>query len=151
MKKQITVVLLGLSLMFTAAASASAQAAGLMRVQVPFDFVAGGKQLRAGSYTVRRLRSDAESTLLVRSEDGREAAVVLTNAGGAAASRASLSFRQYGEQYFLAEVSIPGTASVRELPKSGGEKKVEGELIGEARPDALARKVTIVGSMRGGK
>lgn len=151
MKKQITVALLSLSLMFAAAAAASAQAAGLMRVHVPFDFAAGGKQLRAGNYTVRRVRSDAESTLLIRSEDGRVAAVVLTNAGGAAASRASLSFRQYGELYFLAEVSIPGTASVRELPKSGGEKRVEGELIEEAGDDAVARKVTIVGSMRGGK
>ena len=148
MKKQITVALLGLALIFATAASASAQAAGYMRVHVPFDFVAGKKHLSAGDYTVRRVRSDAESALIIQSADGREAAVVMTNAGGAPASGASMSFRQYGEHYFLAEVSVPGTATVRELLKTGGEKKAERELIEEAKADGGVRKVTIVGSIR---
>ena len=147
MKKQITVALLGLALVFTTAVAASAQAAGSMRIHVPFDFVAGKKQFGAGDYTVRRVRSDGESTLIIRSEDGSEAAVIMTNAGGAPASGASMSFRQYGERYFLAEISIPGTATVRELPKTGGEKKAEGELIEEAKAGGGVRKVTVRGSV----
>ena len=147
MKKQINAALLGLALMFATAASASAQAAGSMRIHVPFDFVAGKKHLSAGNYTVRRVRSDAESALIIRSEDGREAAVVITQSAGESNSRAALTFRQYGERYFLADISIPGTATVRELPKSGGEKKAEGKLLEEAGAGRGAvKKVTITGS-----
>ncbi len=148
MKKQITVALLGLALTFAMAAAASARTAGSMRIHVPFDFNAGGKQLHAGSYTVRRVRADAEGALLIRSEDGREAAVVLTSAGAAPGSRAALSFRQYGEQYFLAEVSIPGTATARELPKAGAEKKAERQLIEEAKAGGGVKKVTVMGSVQ---
>jgi hypothetical protein len=147
MKKQITVALLCLALTFASAATASARSAGTMRIQVPFDFDAGGKHLHAGSYTVRRVRSDAESALIIRSEDGREAAIVMTNAGGAPAARAAISFRRYGEQYFLAEVSIPGTASARELPKAGAEKKAERELVEEAKAGGV-KSVTVFGSVQ---
>jgi hypothetical protein len=148
MKKQITVALLGLALMFAMVVTASARDAGTMRIYVPFDFNAGGKQLHAGSYTVRRARTDGESALVIRSEDGRNAAIVITNSGGAPASRATMSFRQYGERYFLAEVSIPGTASVRQLPKVGAEKKAERELIEEAKADSGVKAITIVGSLK---
>ena len=148
MKKQISVALLGLALMFAAASSASAQAAGSIRIHVPFDFVAGGRQLHAGDYTVRRARSDGESALLIRSEDGREAAIFITNAGGAPPARAAMSFRQDGARYFLAEVSIPGTASVRELPKAGAERKAERELIEEAKGGGGVKKVTVIGSVQ---
>ena len=148
MKKQITVALLGLALTFAMAAAASARAAAVMRIHVPFDFVAGGKQLKAGGYTVRRVRADAESALIIRSVDGRDAAIVMTNAGGAPAPRAAMSFRQYGERYFLFEVSIPGTASARELPKAGAERKAERELVEEAKAGGEVRKVTVIGSVR---
>jgi hypothetical protein len=146
MKKQISVALLGLALMLTAVVGAFAQAAGSMRIHVPFDFVAGSKRLPAGDYTVRRVRSDAESALIIRSDDGRDAAVVMTNAGGEDTSRAAMSFRQYGERYFLAEISIPGTSTVRELPKTGNEKRAEGELIEEASAGTTVRNVTVFGS-----
>jgi hypothetical protein len=118
-----------------------------MRIHVPFDFVAGGKQLHAGDYTVGRARTDGESALIIRSLDGRDAAIVITNAGGSPAARAAMSFRQYGERYFLSEVSIPGTASVRELPKAGAEKKAERELVEEAKA-AGPKSVTVFGSVQ---
>ena len=148
MKKQITVALLGLALVFASAAGATARSAGTMRIHVPFDFNAGGRQLRAGSYTVGRARSDGESALVIRSEDGRDAAIVITNAGGAPDTRASMSFRQYGGQYFLAEVSIPGTASARRLPKAGAEKRAERELIEEAEAGGGVKNVTVIGSLQ---
>jgi hypothetical protein len=147
MKKQITVALLSLALTLASAATASARAAGFMRIHIPFDFNAGGKHLHAGAYTVRRVRADAESTLIIRGEDGREAAVVMTNAGGTPAPRAAMNFRQYGGQFFLAEVSIPGTASVRQLPKAGAEKKAERELVEEAKAGG-PKSVTVFGGVR---
>ena len=149
MKKQISATLLGLALLFAAVPTASAQATAHMRIQIPFDFVAGKKLLHAGSYSVRRVSGEAASGLIIRREDGGEAAVLLTNANGETPSRAALTFRHYGEQYFLAEVSIPGTASVRAVPKAGAEKKAERETIEEARTGGgRAKTITIVGSLR---
>jgi len=155
MKKQITVALLGLALVFASAATASARAGVAMRIHVPFDFVAGGRQLKAGGYTVRRVRTDAEGALIIRSLDGRQAAVVITNAGGATPARAAMSFRRYGGRYFLAEVSIPGTASVRELPKAGAERQAERESVEEAKAGGEVKTaggevktVTIVGGLQ---
>lgn len=147
MKKQISRALLGLAAALALAVAANAQDLNTVLIRVPFDFVAGAKQMPAGRYTVRRLRSDAETALLLRSEDGRSTAVVLTNTGGANPRASALVFRQYGDRYFLAEVSMPGTASVRELPKTGAERRLERELAEQNKADE-SKTVTVVGSVQ---
>ena len=148
MKKQISRALLGLAAALALGVAANAQAVlNRVAVRVPFDFVAGGKQLPAGSYTVRRVRSDAETALIIRSEDGRNSAVVLTNTGEAGPSAAALVFRQHGDRYFLAGVSMPGAASVRELPRTGAERRLERELAEQKKSDE-SKTVTVVGSVQ---
>lgn len=147
MKKQISRALLGLAAALALAVAANAQILGAVSVNVPFDFVAGGKQLPAGRYTARRVRSDSESSLLIRSEDGRATAIVLTRQGEGDPARAAFVFRQHGESYFLAEVSMPGAASVRELPRTGAERRLERELAGQKKSDD-SKTVTVVGSVQ---
>ena len=147
MKKQLSRALLGLAAALTLTVAANAQVLNAAVIRVPFDFVAGEKQMPAGRYTVRRIRSDAESALLIRSEDGRASAVVLTNTGDANPRAAALIFRRHGDRYFLAEISVPGTASVRELPKSGAERRLERELAEQKKSDD-SKTVTVVGSMQ---
>jgi hypothetical protein len=145
MKKQISRTLLGFFAVIMLAAAANAQTSRGIEVQVPFDFVAGKKQLPAGHYTVRRIRVDSESALLIRGEGKGAEAVVLTNSGGEDPAGASLTFRQHGERYFLAEVSIPGTASVREVTRTRAER----ELIEQAESGAGDPKtVTVAGRVR---
>lgn len=150
MKKQIMSGLLGLALTAVMAASVFAQAGRRVRVHVPFDFVVAGKQMPAGDYSVRRVSKDSENALLIQSEDGRSAATVFTNAGSRGADRAELSFRQHGESYFLAAVSIPGTAGVREVPRTKSEEKRVRELIEQARAGGAAtgKTVTVIGSVQ---
>lgn len=147
MKKQITTALLGFGMFLVLAASAPAQTSRRMSVLIPFDFVAGKTQLKAGGYTVRRVAGGSETALLLESEDGRSKATVITNSAGESPERAQLVFRQHGESYFLAEISIPGTASVRALPKSRGEKNAERLYAakGGARGD---KTVTVAGTIR---
>lgn len=147
MKKQITRTLLGFFAALVLAASAQAQTSRGIEVQIPFDFVAGEKHLPAGSYTVRRVRVDSESALLIKRAGGGAAAVVLTSTGDAEPEGASLTFRRHGERHFLALVSIPGTASVRELGKSGAERAAEREASAKSEP-AEPKTVTIAGSLR---
>lgn len=147
MKKQISRALLGLAAALALAVAANAQVLHRVVVQIPFDFVAGEKQLPAGRYTVRRVSSDAESALVIRSEDGRTAALVLTNRGEANPRTAALVFRQRGGSHFLAEVSIPGTATARELPRSRAERRLERELA-EQNKSRDSKDVTVVGSVQ---
>ncbi len=147
MKKQISRTLLGLAATLALAVAANAQILRTDLIRIPFDFVAGEKQMPAGRYTVRRIRSDAEAALLIRSEDGRSTAVVLTHTGEANPRASALVFRQHGERYFLAEVSMPGTASVRELPRTGAERRLERELAEQNRSDE-SKTVTVVGSVQ---
>jgi hypothetical protein len=150
MKKQISRTLLGFFAVLMLAAAANAQTSRGIEVQIPFDFVAGQKQLLAGRYNVSRVRFDSASALLIKGEGrGAAAAVVLTNTGDEDPSGASLTFRQHGERYFLALVSMPGTASVREVPKTGGERAAEREWTAQAKPGAGESKtVTVAGSLR---
>src|SRR5829696_7095800 len=147
MKKQISRALLGLAAALALAVAANAQVLNAVVIRVPFDFVAGEKQLPAGRYTVRRVRSDAESALFIRSEDGRSTAVVLTNTGEAAPHAAALVFRRHGDRYFLAEISVPGAASVRKLPRTGGERRLKRELADQNKSDE-SKTVTVVGSVQ---
>lgn len=149
MKKQIMRTLLGFALMTVLAASSYAQSGRRMTAHVPFDFVVAGKQLPAGDYSIRRISKDSEVGLIIQSADGRKVATVFTNSTRRDAERAELSFRQHGESYFLAEISIPGTAGVREVPRSKSEENRVRELIEQAKADGAASKtVTVIGSVR---
>lgn len=150
MKKQIMSALVGFALTLVMAASTFAQTGRRLTVHVPFDFVVAGKQMPAGDYSVRRVSKDSENALLIQSADGRRVATVFTNSSRHEAERAELSFRQHGESYFLAEVSIPGTADVRLIPRSKSEEKRVRELIEQARADggATGKTVTVIGSVR---
>ena len=147
MKKQISRALLGLAAALALGVAANAQAVmNKVVIRVPFDFVAGGRQMPAGGYTVRRVRTDAETALIIQNVDGRTSAVVLTNTGDARPSAAALVFRQHGDRYFLAGVSVPGTASVRELPRTVVERRLERELAEQKGGESKA--VTVVGSIQ---
>lgn len=147
MKKQITGTLLGFFAVLVLAAGAQAQTARGMEVQIPFDFVAGQKQMPAGKYTVRRVRVDAQGALIIRREGKGDAAVVMTSTGDENPARAALTFRQHGARYFLALVSIPGTASVRELAKSGAERAAEREASARSEPSE-SKTVTVNGRVQ---
>ena len=150
MKKQIMRALLGIAILAATAATATAQSGRRLSVHVPFDFVVGGKQMPAGDYNVRRITKESETALLIQSADGRSAATVMTNSSGREPSRAELTFRQHGDDYFLASVSIPGTVSVREVPRSKSEQRRTRELIEQARAggEDSDKTVTVAGSIR---
>ena len=150
MKKQIMSALVGFALTMVMAASAFAQSGRRLTVHVPFDFVVAGRQMPAGDYSVRRVSKNSENALLIQSADGRKVATVFTNSSRREANRAELSFRQHGETYFLSEVSIPGTAGVREIPPSKSEAKRVRQLIEQAKADGgdSGKTVTVVGSVQ---
>jgi hypothetical protein len=105
--KNVTVVLtmtclLGLGI------SAHAQDASGVVVKVPFEFVAGGKTLPAGTYSVGRLSPGIHPSLIIDSKDNGAFALVLpVVADGESVGHTELSFEHVGDKYFLSKVETP--------------------------------------------
>jgi hypothetical protein len=77
--------------------TAKAQAVDQVVVTIPFEFVAAGKTLPAGTYTVNRLSDDRIGALVLRSSDNRESAIFLpTEVESAPSDKAQVSFETAG-------------------------------------------------------
>jgi len=87
---------------------AHAQDAGRVVVKVPFEFVAGGKTLPAGTYTIGRLSPAIHPALIIDNKDTGAFAIVLpTVPDGDSAAQAELSFERVGDKVFLSKVGTP--------------------------------------------
>jgi hypothetical protein len=92
---------------------------------VPFDFMVANKEFKAGKYYVSRLPGGRTAdTLIIRSEDGDEAANFNVNiVYGKGEPQARLVFRRYGNQYFLAQVFDAENRDGHALLKSKAERE----------------------------
>jgi hypothetical protein len=84
-------------------------------VHVPFRFVAGGKMLPAGEYTI----SDANISrvLLIRGSAGNSLAVMTTAIGaGTKTGKAKLSFERRGSELYLSSIEMPDQSVGLSLP-----------------------------------
>ena len=114
MKKSSLAVVLTLSCMLGLGISARAQEVDKLAVNVPFEFVAGGQTLPAGTYSVSRVSTGDPRSLVIRSSDNSvfllpaffDGDPVLAN--GATADPAEFSFVHENGKYFLKQVETPG-------------------------------------------
>ena len=131
MKKKLYSTFAMMSLFIALAiTSVQAESRGKLEVNIPFDFNVGSKTLPAGEYSVKRL---TQNSMLVVSADGKQSAIVQTLANaqqGVNEKRAAerLVFRQYGNQYFLAQVWMVRDGEGRALNKSDAERKAADTL-----------------------
>ncbi len=88
------------------ATTLSAESA-LVNVSVPFSFVAGGKVMPAGDYTIEE--SSNSGVLLVRGRASNSSAMVLAvNGGPSNVNRAGVVFSRSGSTVVLSTINIPG-------------------------------------------
>jgi len=108
MKKSLFTVVLTMTFLLGWGISAHAQDPSGVVVKVPFEFVAGGKTLPAGTYTVGRLSPGIHPSLIIDSKDNGAVALVLPIVpDGDSAGRRDLSFERVGGKYFLSKVATP--------------------------------------------
>jgi hypothetical protein len=108
MKKSLFTVALTMTCLLGLGLSAHAQDANGVVVKVPFEFVAGGKTLPAGTYRVGRLSPGIHPSLIIDSKDSGAFALVLPIVPGEdSAGRTDLSFERVGGKYFLSKVATP--------------------------------------------
>lgn len=115
MKKQYSFVLLALIAVLGFSAGAQAQQEGGVVANIPYEFVAGGKTLPAGTYTITRVSPDTTSALEIRNEQTlRHCVMLLPVSTAVAADHANVSFQRVGDTYYLRQVAT--SAGVYTLP-----------------------------------
>jgi hypothetical protein len=85
--------------------TAKAQAVDQIVVNMPYEFVAAGKTLPAGTYTVKRLSDTDPNVLILSSFENRASAIVVsTQVESSFADKAQVSLEQVGGEYFLSKI-----------------------------------------------
>ena len=115
MKKQYLAVLFTAICVVGLGLSARAQEQDTVVTNVPFDFMAGGQVLPAGSYTVMRVHPTSGSRELeIRSyETGVSVFVIPALFDDAQSDKAQLNFEHLGDTYFLSAIKTPiGTYAI---------------------------------------
>jgi hypothetical protein len=111
--RQYLGVALGLILALSAVPS-HAQDVAKVKTTIPFNFVVGNKELKAGDYVIESLLDS--NALRFRSEDGDVQITftvpIETNRTG---NHERLLFHHNGDQYFLSQVWLSGDENGREL------------------------------------
>lgn len=113
---------------FTSAASANAQSANPMTLDVPFEFYAGDKLLSPGKYTIVQIRNEA---FLLQNTAGNEKIIVPTPQSARFRQNAEteqIVFNRYGDRYFLRQIFANRMADGFSLLKSKTEKIIQKEL-----------------------
>jgi hypothetical protein len=112
MKKQHSAALFTLICLFGLSVSARAEDEHKIVVNVPYDFVAGGKTLSAGKYSVSRVSPEADSGLSIRGEKEGVYVIAIFD-DDTAMEHAGLSFEHVGGKYFLSTVqTLSGTYTI---------------------------------------
>jgi hypothetical protein len=85
--------------------AAKGQAVDQIVLKVPYDFVAAGKTLPAGTYRVNRLREADPDILVLSSFENRASAIVFpTTHVDRSGDKVQVSFEQVGSEHFLSKI-----------------------------------------------
>jgi hypothetical protein len=90
-------------------------------------------------------------SILVRNDKGKGAVSVLTQTASSnwAAQKATLVFRRYGDQYFLAKVTYADGSDGREIPMSKTERRlIKGSDRNLAKNKVEPEIVTIIATLQ---
>jgi hypothetical protein len=139
MKNQLF-ALIGLGLLM-ATASAYAQT-GVVKANVPFNFIVDKTQVPAGQYMIQSVGSSG-TAMIIESQDRSLVKLVLPNACESAQvqQKSKLVFHRYGDQYFLAQIWTAGNDRGRELLKTEQEREI-------AMNHPAAQDVVVVATLR---
>jgi hypothetical protein len=99
-----------------------AQKIPLLRVNVPFEFIAGSDHLPPGHY---RLSREATGVVMLWREDGPETTFLnVMPPSESSAQTSNLVFNRYGETYFLAHINATTLRQAYECYKSSREREL---------------------------
>ena len=96
-----------------------------IKATIPFNFVVGSKELKAGEYVVQQFGSPGSQSLQFRGQDGdvEQTALTVPIETNKIGNRERLVFHRYGDQYFLSQVWFAGDEDGHEFIAGAQEKK----------------------------
>lgn len=99
----------------------------VLTVDVPFDFIAGGSHLAAGTYNIFHV--DSANIMMIRSADLKAQAMVpvMVSDIGTDKSVTKLVFNRYGDQHFLSQIWSGPDSQVHHCVKCPAEKELESQ------------------------
>ena len=119
MKKQYLTVLVALIGLFGLSVGAQAQEEGKVVAKIPYQFVAGGRTLPAGTYTIARISSETLRTLEIRNkETPNDNALLQPIYSDGAVDHAGLTLERVGHTYYLSQVATSAGAFTLPTPKA---------------------------------
>ena len=119
MKKHYASILLTLTCCMVLGVDAEGQAQREVVMTAPYEFVAGGKTLPAGTYTVTRVSEDRFGGLIISSyETGSSVFVIPNEFKGYPADNTKVSFKQIGDVHFLSKIETANGAYNIPVPQS---------------------------------
>jgi hypothetical protein len=117
MKKSCLTVVLTLASLLGFGISAHAQEAGRVSVTIAFEFVAGGRTLPPGTYSIGRGSSDPRSGLII-STYGNSVLLLPRAVDEASTGQPKLSFEHVGDEYILSKIETPVGVYTIETPRA---------------------------------
>ena len=119
MKQQLASVLLIIISLFGLAAGAKAETRPEVTVNIPYEFVAAGRTLPAGTYTVSRLSDDRFGGLSITNHDAGTGVFVVPNQFESQSGvDAKVRFEKVGNTYFLRAIETSTGVYTLPLPRS---------------------------------
>lgn len=129
MTKSVTMLMLVIALSLVTAVVSNGQSTQRVYANVPFNFVAGNKELPAGRYNVAPMTSDGQAVRISGTESSLSVIRLTSTINKTKPSdRTKLVFHRYGNSYFLSEVWCQGNTSGRQFSESSAEKAAAREL-----------------------
>jgi hypothetical protein len=130
MRKQLLSAVVALTCVLGLGLGAQAEGDNKVVTNVPFEFVAAGATLPAGTYTVDRVSTPSDSHLIIRNRE-HGAFLLPVTFDGASLEGALLTFEHVGNKYFLSKVKTPAgvytIGTPRALITEAQKKTVDGE------------------------
>ena len=119
MKEQYASILLTLTCLLGLGAGAEGQSQREVVMTVPYEFVAGGETLPAGTYTVTRVSEDRFGGLIISSYETQKSAFVMPNEFKSySPDNIKVSFKEVGDVHFLSKIETANGAYNIPLPRS---------------------------------
>lgn len=119
----LTMVLIGAGAL---ANDVRAQTARVFKIEVPFDFVIKHQTYEAGTYRIGRLSESNPDILILKNAADKKSLILQTVrlSSGAPAAFSKLSFRRYGEMYFLDSIRASGETYESRLPTAKSDRRL---------------------------
>ena len=121
MKRILINTLLAIGSAFLCSGGLNAQTLQV-QADVPFAFYAAGNDHAAGRYQVTRI-NNPDILVLRNTQETSSSLLGIADHTASGKGRGYISFRRYGNQYFLAEVSVPERMA-KKLRESAKEREI---------------------------